>query len=182
MRRIVIVSTRYLDQPASRLGLPRRTRVKDLLFLFLHWNPIGKSAEAFVRALPFTQPLLSRSRIICVHIARLSLASSSPLCFVRDDHEFAVIRVRIVAIKRRPLFLVSLSLSKILVVERESYDRTVSTSCRVAGYIVLGRRLELMNKLAPRIQLSSFPFLVFRAICSKPTLFFGEEKKEPRQE
>lgn len=58
VRRIVIVSTRYLDQPASRLGLPRRTGVKDLLFLFLHWNPIGKSAEAFVRALSFSQPLL----------------------------------------------------------------------------------------------------------------------------
>lgn len=48
---IVIVSTRYLDQPASRLGLPRHAGVKDLLFLFLHWNPIGKSAEAFVRSL-----------------------------------------------------------------------------------------------------------------------------------
>lgn len=61
VRRIVIVSTRYLDQPASRLGLPRRTGVKDLLFLFLHWNPIGKSAEAFVRALSFSQPLLLAS-------------------------------------------------------------------------------------------------------------------------
>lgn len=55
---IVIVSTRYLDQPASRLGLPRHAGVKDLLFLFLHWNPIGKSVEAFVRSLALIQPRL----------------------------------------------------------------------------------------------------------------------------
>lgn len=100
--RIVIVSTRYLDQPASRLGLPRHTGVKDLLFLFLHWNPIGKSAEAFVRALSFNSPTPSRSFFLSISFSPHVIYThapllSPPLCFVsakRRRRVYAVIRIR----------------------------------------------------------------------------------------
>lgn len=112
---IVIVSTRYLDQPASRLGLPRHAGVKDLLFLFLHWNPIGKSAEAFVRSFARSHSTSPPSSILFFLALRYPCTRFSSFRFC-ETTSFAVIRIRtrarIAAIKRRPLFREpSLSLS-----------------------------------------------------------------------
>lgn len=90
---IVIVSTRYLDQPASRLGLPRHAGVKDLLFLFLHWNPIGKSAEAFVRSLARSHSTSPPSSILFFLALRYPCTRFPSFRFC-ETTSFAVIRIR----------------------------------------------------------------------------------------
>lgn len=55
---IVIVSTRYLDQPASRLGLPRHAGVKFSSSSCIGIRSENQRRRSFVRSLALIQPRL----------------------------------------------------------------------------------------------------------------------------